>query len=110
MTRRGRLAALVLAAAVIGAAPAAGASGAASQYLVVFKPGHSGQGVRAVARAGGHVVSIDRVGVGTVTSSSPRFEQKLRSSGKVAGVAHAAAWHQPKLRFAPARGLEATNP
>jgi lantibiotic leader peptide-processing serine protease len=109
MITRGRLAALAVAAAAV-ITPAAGASTAASQYLVVFKPGHSGQGVRAVARAGGHVVRIDRVGVGTVTSSNPRFAQSLRASGKVAGVAHAAAWHQPKLRWAPARGLTATTP
>jgi len=42
MTRRAWLAALALIAAVC-TAPAAGASGGASQYLVVFKPGHSGQ-------------------------------------------------------------------
>src|SRR4029453_817777 len=109
MSRRGRLAALAFALAAI-VAPSADAGRAATQYLVVFKPGHSGQGVRAVVRAGGHVVRIDRVGVGTATSSNPRLAQERRSSGKGAGAAHAAAWRQPKLRFAPARGLEATNP
>jgi subtilisin family serine protease len=109
MSRRGRLAALACAIAAV-VVPSAGAGSTATQYLVVFKPGHSGQGVRAVARAGGQVVRIDRVGVGTATSSNPRFAQALRASGKVAGVAHAAAWHQPRLRLAPARGLEATNP
>jgi subtilisin family serine protease len=109
MTRRAWLAALALIAAVC-MAPAAGASGGASQYLVVFKPGHGGQGVRAVARAGGHVVNIDRVGVGTVTTANPRFASELRASGKVAGVAHQAAWRQPKLRWLPARGVMATNP
>ena len=63
-----------------------------------------------MVRAGGHVVRIDRVGVGTVTTANPRFASELRASGKVDGVAHQAAWHQPKLRWLPARGVTATNP
>src|SRR5881394_2946616 len=109
MTRRAWVAALVLVAAVL-IAPAASAGGKVAQYLIVFKPGHSGQGVRAVARAGGHVVRIDRVGVGTATSSNPRFEQALRASGNVAGVARPAAWRQPKLHVVSGRGLTATTP
>jgi subtilisin family serine protease len=98
------LAALVVAVPLGASASALGADGATSavrtpmSYLVVFRAGHSGAGVKAVRAAGGHVVRINKVGVGTVRSSNPLFEQTLRSSGSVAAIAHNARFFQKALK------------
>jgi lantibiotic leader peptide-processing serine protease len=81
------------------------ASASAANYIVVFKPGHSGRGVRAVKAAGGRVVSINKIGVGVAASSRRDFAQRLRASGRVDGVAHNAAWKERALK--PARGFTA---
>ena len=96
-----RRALLVLTVAALGLAAVGTAS--AARYIVVFKPGHSGQGVKAVKAAGGTVVRINKVGVGTVEATSRRFAAKLRASGKVDAVARQAGWRAPRLR--PARSL-----
>jgi lantibiotic leader peptide-processing serine protease len=98
------LAALVVAVPLGASASALGADGATSaartstSYLVVFRAGHSGAGVKAVRAAGGRVVRINKVGVGTVRSSNPLFEQTLRSSGSVAAIAHNARFFQKALK------------
>jgi subtilisin family serine protease len=86
------------------AALALGIAGTANagRYLVVFKPGHSGQGVKAVEKAGGKVVRINKIGVGTVVSTRAGFEARLRASGAVAAVARNVAWHQKRLNVVPA--------
>jgi lantibiotic leader peptide-processing serine protease len=102
----GALAALVATVLVVASGSALGAGTTRSaapnttQYLVVFKVGHSGAGVQAVRAAGGRVVRIDKVGVGTVTSSKPAFARALRASGAVAAVARNASFFQPALKAA----------
>jgi lantibiotic leader peptide-processing serine protease len=83
---------LLLFAAATIAALAFSATANAAQYLVVFKPGHSGQGVKAVKAAGGQVLRINKLGIGTVRSSRSGFAARLRASGKVEGVAKSARW------------------
>lgn len=101
---RFRLLAAFSAAVVVAAVFATFAFGArapqVTRYMVVFENGHSGAAVQAVRAAGGRVVRINKIGVGTVTSSSPAFEQKLRASGVVAGVARNASFFQPALTAA----------
>ena len=79
----------------------------AARYVVVFKSGTSGQGVAAVKAAGGKVVRINELGIGTARSDHPAFARRLRASGKVVAVAHDAAWKQPKLRFVRAPAVAA---
>src|SRR5687768_3606668 len=88
--RRVRLLLLFAAAAIVALVFAAAAN--AAQYIVVFKPGHSGQGVKAVKAAGGKVLRINKLGIGTVRSSRSDFAARLRASGKVEGVAKNARW------------------
>ena len=94
---------IVLAAAVV-VAMAFASSASAARYLVVFKPGTSGQGAKAVKAAGGHVVRINKLGIGTVESTKPAFERALRASGAVEAVARQAAWRSSgrAVRFATA--------
>lgn len=100
------LAALVATVLVVSSGSALGAGAArsgaptATQYLVVFKVGHSGAGVKAVRAAGGRVIRIDKVGVGTVMSTKPGFARALRASSAVTAVAHNASLFQPALRAA----------
>ena len=100
------LAALVATVLVVSSGSALGAGAArsgaptATQYLVVFKVGHSGAGVKAVRAAGGRVIRIDKVGVGTVMSTKPGFARALRASSAVTAVAHNASFFQPALRAA----------
>jgi lantibiotic leader peptide-processing serine protease len=91
-------------AAAAATALAFAATAGAARYVVVFKAGTSGQGVAAVKAAGGKVVRINKLGVGTALSADPSFARKLRASGKVVAVAHDAAWKQarPRLVRAPA--------
>ena len=103
----GLRAVLVLAIAAVALALAAQAG--AGTYIVVFKPGHSGVGVKAVKQAGGKIVRINKLGVGTVTSSSASFEQALRASGAVAGVAPNASFFQPEARTVPLVGPPGTH-
>jgi lantibiotic leader peptide-processing serine protease len=91
------LGAVVALLAVAATGSSAVAAPQTSRYIVVFKPGHSGQGAKAVRQAGGRVLGINKVGVGTVSSRRPDFASRLRASGKVAGVAHNAAWRQPNV-------------
>ena len=62
---------VVASGSALGAGTTRSAAPAATKYLVVFKVGHGGAGVQAVRAAGGRVLRIDKVGVGTVTSSKP---------------------------------------
>jgi subtilisin family serine protease len=95
--------------ALIGTVALAIASSAsAARYLVVFKDGRSGVGVRGVKAAGGKVVKINKVGVGTVVSSRPDFARVLRASGAVVGVAHYAGW-KPNWRTGVTRKFQTTQ-
>jgi lantibiotic leader peptide-processing serine protease len=91
----------LLACAVAGPASAA-------DYLVVFKHGTSGQGVAAVEAAGGKVVRINKLGVGTVRSSRADFAARLRASGKVDAVARNSGWRASRAGTA-ARTLSAAT-
>jgi subtilisin family serine protease len=85
---RGALALLVTAALALALAGTAGAA----RYIVVLKNGNETAGVRAVERAGGTVVAVNKVGVATVTSSDASFAEALRASGAVEAVGRDAAW------------------
>lgn len=69
----------------------AGSAGAA-RYIVVLKSGNQTAGVKAVERAGGKVVVVNKVGVATVTSGLASFAEALRASGAVEAVGRDAAW------------------
>jgi hypothetical protein len=75
---------VVASSSALGAGMTRSGTPTATQYLVVLKVGHNGAGVKAIRAAGGRVIRIDRVGVGTVTSSKPDFARALRASGAVA--------------------------
>ncbi|MEU6101948.1 S8 family peptidase [Streptomyces flaveolus] len=73
------------------AAPAAAADGASLSYVVNVQPGHgpSAQVKRAIAKAGGTIVtSYDRIGVVVVHSADPDFAKTVRT---VRGVQSAGA-------------------
>lgn len=95
----------LLAATLVGAALALAAPASAARYLVVYKSGTSGQGVAAVQAAGGTVIRINKLGVGTVRSSEPSFAARLRASGAVDAVAHNSAW-RPRWRPTAAAGFK----
>ncbi len=82
-----------LACAALVVASSASASPTRTSYLVVLKQGQRAAGVQAVRAAGGRVVQMSKIGVGTVTSTNPGFAKALRASGAVSGVAHNAAVH-----------------
>jgi hypothetical protein len=71
---------------------------------VVFKSGTSSQGVAAVKVAGGKVVRINKLGIGTVRSDNAAFARRLRASGKVVAA--------PAMRrgSSPIRGSSARPP
>src|SRR5687767_9923106 len=95
--------------ALIGTVAVAIASSAsAARYLVVFKGGRSGVGVRGGEGAGGEVVRISGVGGATVVSSRPAFARVLRASGAVVGVAHYAGW-KPNWRTGVTRKFQRTQ-
>ena len=62
-------------------------SASAQRYIVVLKPGHSAQGMVAIQKAGGTVVGFNKLGIVTVASAKPSFQQTLRGSVFVTGVA-----------------------
>jgi len=97
---------VVLVVTILIAVAAGGATAAprTSQYLVVFKSGHSGQGVKAVKQAGGKILGINKIGVGTVSSVRADFAARLRATGRVSAVARHAAWRQASV--GPARSLQ----
>jgi subtilisin family serine protease len=97
----------VMTVVALGSAVGAGATetrgartAAAASYVVVLKHGSTGAGIAAIRAAGGHLRWLNKVGVGTVTSSNPAFMQTLRSSGAVSGVSHNAGFFTPSLRAA----------
>src|SRR5262245_48993640 len=59
----------------------------AQKYIVVLKLGQSPRGLAAIQKAGGTVVNLNKLGIATATSKKPSFEQALRTSGAVVGVA-----------------------
>jgi lantibiotic leader peptide-processing serine protease len=94
-----RLSAVVCALLLVAIVAAVGSGGASASstgtsYLVVLKQGHAARALEAIRAAGGQVVHMDKVGVGTVRSTSPQFAATLRASGVVAGVAHNASFYQ----------------
>jgi subtilisin family serine protease len=75
---------------------ASGATAPNARYIVVLKTSHHAEGMAAVRRAGGKILSVNKVGIATVASSNGTFAQQLRLSRTVAGVAHD-AWFRAKL-------------
>jgi len=70
-----------------GAAPASLRAASVARYVVVLKQGHSAAGIAAVAKAGGLVVAVNKIGIATVLASKPSFTTTLRATGAVAAVA-----------------------
>jgi lantibiotic leader peptide-processing serine protease len=103
----------VVVAAVLTTASVAGAVAQQAQgtYLVVLKPGERAGGLNAVRAAGGRVIRMSKIGVGTVASANPAFAQTLRASGAVAGVAHNARFVEPaaSLAVAPPEGTHTVS-
>ena len=100
-----RLSAVVFALVVVAIVATVGSGGAAASstgtsYLVVLKQGHATQALQAIRAAGGQVVHMNKVGVGTVRAVSPQFAATLRASGVVAGVAHNASFRQAATKLA----------
>jgi lantibiotic leader peptide-processing serine protease len=73
------------------------ATASAARYTVVFKQGRTIAGVRAVHKAGGTVLRVNKLGVATVRSSRTNFAGKLRAYRAVAGVARDASFYQRPL-------------
>jgi lantibiotic leader peptide-processing serine protease len=82
--------------AIVGGAVAQKPSAVAGQkYIVVLKQSKSDQGILAIQRAGGIVLSMNKLGIATVSSTKSSFAQTLRSSGAVSGVARDAWFRGP---------------
>src|SRR5262245_41491929 len=81
------LAVLSLAVAAVVSASDATAQKISQKYIVVLKPGHSGQGLTAIRQAGGSVLTVNKLGIATVLSKQGSFAQALRGTGAVTGVA-----------------------
>ncbi|MGH7129160.1 MAG: hypothetical protein ACREIV_11380, partial [Planctomycetaceae bacterium] len=90
MPRKSHGRALVFVLATALALVLAGTAGA-GRYVVVLKSGSQAAGVRAIEAAGGKVVSVNKVGVASVTAEAG-FAGALRASGAVEEVGHEAAW------------------
>jgi lantibiotic leader peptide-processing serine protease len=68
-------------------AGAEGGSGEQSRtYVVVFKDGQHAAGARAVERAGGELLSVNKVGVATVAAGDAAFSDRVGTSGAVEDV------------------------
>jgi subtilisin family serine protease len=64
----------------------------AERYIVVLKSGNETAGVKAINRAGGNLLRVNKVGVATVTADDEWFAVNLRASGAVEAVGREAAW------------------
>src|SRR5690349_10801256 len=80
--------------ATAAAAPAAGTTGAAENYLVLFKGNSSPANAEAlVTRAGGSVVAnYSQIGVLVARSTSSTFGQNVRANNTVEGAAATTAF------------------
>jgi lantibiotic leader peptide-processing serine protease len=79
---------------LVFAAPAS-----ASRYVIVFKPGHTSAGVKAVRHAGGRLVAVNRkIGVATAASSRKSFLRAIRSARSVTRAGRDTYYKQPPLR------------
>jgi subtilisin family serine protease len=82
-----------------GAAPASSRTASVARYIVVLKQDNSQRaGIAAVAKAGGRVISVNKIGIATALASTPTFAKTLRASGAVTAVA-------PDASFGVAHGL-----
>jgi subtilisin family serine protease len=86
----------IAAGAVPGPAVASGTAEAAS-YLVVLKENDRGAGRAAIERAGGELVSVNKLGVGRAVSSDPAFASRVRSGGVLAAVGRDGGFHVEPL-------------
>jgi lantibiotic leader peptide-processing serine protease len=84
--------------AVPGASASGGGSGKATSYLVVMKAGGRSAGLKAIERAGGKVVDVNKLGIARVVSSKTAFASTLRSSGEVDAVGNDGGWQLQPLR------------
>jgi lantibiotic leader peptide-processing serine protease len=84
--------------ALPGASASGGGSGQATSYLVVLKAGGRSAGLRAIERAGGKVMDLNKLGIARVVSSKTAFASTLRSSGEVDAVGNDGGWQLQPLR------------
>jgi lantibiotic leader peptide-processing serine protease len=77
---------------VAGLALALVGTAGAGRYTVIFKKGSEKAGVKAIERAGGRVLAVNKVGVATVSSGNASFAGTLRASGNVEEVGREAAF------------------
>jgi subtilisin family serine protease len=87
---------VLIALAVAALSLAVAGTASAGRYVVVLKAGHTRAGINAVNLAGGKIVTVNKLGIATVTASSGKFALQLRQSGTVVGVAHD-AWFRHKV-------------
>jgi lantibiotic leader peptide-processing serine protease len=73
-----------------------------ARYVVLIDQTASSAAYGAIAAAGGRVVSMNAVGIATVTSSSAGFASAVSNSSAVVGVAHDAGFAQAKVTKAAA--------
>jgi subtilisin family serine protease len=102
LLKRVRIAAALAAMTVVSVAvpavstPAAG-PGQETGYLVVLNEQDRAVGLRAIERAGGKVVKLNKLGIATATSSNPGFASALGSSGAVEAVGNDGGWQLQPL-------------
>ncbi len=100
---------VVAATSALGGTAGNGTRAQGASYVVLFKQGQTAAGLKAVRAAGGSVVKLNKVGVGTVASTNPAFAKALRKSGAVAGVAHNASFFQPAVKTVKAAAPPGTK-
>jgi subtilisin family serine protease len=110
MSKRGTLVSLaticLVASMLILGGPARAST---AQYVVLIDQSASSAAYGAIVAAGGRVVSMNAVGVATVTSSSPAFTASVSKSSAVVGVARDAGFAQAAVAKAAAPPPEGTK-
>jgi lantibiotic leader peptide-processing serine protease len=72
-------------------------TGTSTRYIVILKSADDAAGKSAIARFGGKLVHVNKLGIAVADSSDLAFVTNLRKSGKVDAVAQDAAWRQASL-------------
>jgi len=83
---------LLLAYLALPGAVGAGAGETTTTYVVVLK-GNGQAGLKAVERAGGQVLEVNKLGIAQVASTNASFLSSIRQSGAVDAAANDASWH-----------------
>ncbi len=63
-----------------------------AEYIVIVDQSRSDAAVGAIEAAGGAVLTLDKVGVASVTSANPRFETAVQGSSAIVGAARNAGF------------------